>query len=161
VTKPFSLAYKKKMVERMTGRDAVSARALSRETGVTQTTLSRWREEARSLPVMAPRERKTKGWSVEDKVRILSEAKDLTGRELAVYLEREGVLLAQLEQWRLALEEEGVAPKAVAKRIRALERELARKEKALAEAAALLILKKKVAHLVEDGDDDTDEENES
>jgi len=58
---------------------------------------------------MAPRERKTKGWSVEEKVRILSETKDLTGRELAAYLERERVLLARLEQWRLALEEEGVA----------------------------------------------------
>ncbi len=59
MTKPFSLAYKKKMVERMTGTDAVSARALSRETGVTQTTLSRWRFEARSLPVMPPRKRET------------------------------------------------------------------------------------------------------
>jgi hypothetical protein len=41
------------------------------------------------------------------------------------------------------------------------ERELARKEKALAEAAALLVLKKKVETLYGEGeDDDTDEENE-
>ena len=45
-------------------------------------------------------------------------------------------------------------------RIRALERELARKEKALAEAAALLILKKKTPDLFGDEDDDTDEGNE-
>lgn len=161
MTKPFSLAYKQKMVERLTGKDAVSARRLSRETGVSQQTLSLWRRQAHSLPEMARRKRKGKTWSVEEKVRVLSETKGLTGRELADYLEREGLLMAQLEQWRLALEEEGGAPKAVTRRIRALERELARKEKALAEAAALLILKKKVQHLVEDGDDDTDEENEN
>jgi hypothetical protein len=47
------------------------------------------------------------------------------------------------------------------KRIRQLERELARKEKALAEAAALLVLKKKVEALYEeDEDDDTNRANE-
>src|SRR5689334_19775284 len=47
------------------------------------------------------------------------------------------------------------------KRIRQLERELARKEKALAEAAALLVLKKKVETLYgEDEDGDTNEQNE-
>ena len=50
---------------------------------------------------------------------------------------------------------------AATKRIRRLERELARKEKALAEAAALLILKKKVGHLWEGEDDDTNEGNDS
>ena len=42
-----------------------------------------------------------------------------------------------------------------AKRIKELERELVRKDKALAETAALLVLKKKMALLWGDGDDDT------
>jgi hypothetical protein len=50
---------------------------------------------------------------------------------------------------------------ATTKRIRSLERELARKEKALAEAAALLVLKKKLQHLWEDEDEDTGENSES
>jgi hypothetical protein len=63
---------------------------------------------------------------------------------------------AEYEQWRLALDEGGAASTSTNKRIRQLERELARKEKALAEAAALLILKKKVDTLFgEDEDDDT------
>jgi hypothetical protein len=62
---------------------------------------------------------------------------------LTAYLSREGVKLAEYEQWRLALEEGGAASNSTTKRIRQLERELARKEKALAEAAALLVLKKK------------------
>jgi transposase len=42
-----------------------------------------------------------------------------------------------------------------AKRIKKLERELRRKEKALAEAAALLVLQKKVQAIWGDEDDDT------
>ena len=67
---------------------------------------------------------------------------------------------AEYEQWRLALGEEGRASLATVKRIRTLERELARKEKALAEAATLLVLKKKLQAVAEDEGDGTDEEHE-
>ena len=106
-----------------------------------------------------PPPRKTRTWSVDEKIQILAEATKLTGEELTSFLERNGLRLAELEQWRLSLDEEGRASKATSKRIHKLERELARKEKALAEAAALLVLKKKVESLLEDEDDDTDEES--
>lgn len=159
VTRPFSIAYKQKMIERLTGKDAISARQLARETGVSQETLSRWLLEARSLPLMASDKRRGKVWSIDEKVRVLGQAAKVTGSELTRLLEKEGLTLAELEQWRLALDEEGRASKATTKRIRKLERELARKEKALAEAAALLVLKKKVQHLWEGEDDDTDKGN--
>lgn len=160
MTKAFSLAFKQKMVEQLTGKDAVSARSLARETGISQETLSRWLRDARSLPLMPPRRDKSKTWSIDEKIRVLAEAKKLSGAELSAFLEREGLLLAELEQWRLALDEEGRASIATTKRIHKLERELARKEKALAEAAALLVLKKQLDHLQEDEDDDTDEGSE-
>ena len=68
--------------------------------------------------------------------------------------------LADFERWRVALEEDGQGSASTTKRIRKLERELARKEKALAEAAALLVLKKTVASFYQDEDDDTDEQSE-
>ena len=52
VTRPFSLVYKQKMLNRLTGKDAVSARQLSLETGLRQQTLSRWLQDASSLSVM-------------------------------------------------------------------------------------------------------------
>ena len=55
VTRPFSLAYKQKMLDRLTGKDAVSARQLSLETGLRQQTLSRWLQDACSLSVMPPK----------------------------------------------------------------------------------------------------------
>ena len=159
VTRPFSPAYKQKMLGRLTGKDAISARQLSLETGLRQQTLSRWLQDACSLSVMAPK-RQTKERSIDEKIRILAKAGRLTGTELTDFLEQEGLRLAEYEQWRLSLAEEGRASLATTKRIRTLERELARKEKALAEAAALLVLKKKVNRLWEDGDDDTDEGHE-
>jgi hypothetical protein len=147
------------MVQRLIGKSAVSASKLSRETGIRQQNLSRWLEEVRSLPtVTAPKRPKT--WSLDDKIRILSEAAKLSGEELTALLERNGLRLPELEQWRASLEDEGLASKTVIKRIRSLERELARKEKALAEAAALLMLKKKLHEALGDEDDDTDDESE-
>ena len=163
MTKPFSVAFKQKMVQRLTGNNAVSASQLAREAGVRQQNLSRWRQEARSLPIMAdkPKPAAVREWTVEQKAHVLAEASHLDGEELTAYLEREGVKLAEYEQWRIALDEGGGASAATNKRIRQLERELARKEKALAEVAALLVLKKKVEALYgEDEDDDTNEENE-
>jgi hypothetical protein len=150
------------MVQQLTGKNAVSATQLARETGVAQQNLSRWLQEARSLPIMVDHLKPAvRVWTVEQKARVLADASQLDGEELTAYLEREGVKRAEYEQWRLALDEGGAASTATNKRIRELERELARKEKALAEAAALLILKKKVQTLYgEDEDDDTSGQNE-
>jgi hypothetical protein len=38
-TRPFSLAYQQKMLDRLTGKDAISARRLSLETGLSVTAL--------------------------------------------------------------------------------------------------------------------------
>ncbi len=130
------------MIERLTGSSAESARKVAAATGISQETLSRWLRDARSLPEVAAKKRASKAWTIDEKVRVLAAASKLTGAEVTAMLQREGLLLAELEQWRLALGEDGNAAKATTKRIRTLERELARKEKALAEAAALLLLKK-------------------
>ena len=162
MAKPFSVVFKQKMVQRLTGKHAVSALQLAREMGVRQQNLSRWLQEARSLPIMVHTPKPAgREWTVEQKARVLTEGSKLDGDELTAYLEREGVKFAEYEQWRIALDEGGGASAASNKRIRQLERELARKEKALAEAAALLVLKKKVDTLYgEDGDDDMKGENE-
>jgi hypothetical protein len=76
------------------------------ETGLRQQTLSRWLQEASSLPVM-PAKRPKRDCSIEEKIQILARASTLTGAELSDFLQREGVRQAAYEQWRLALGEEG------------------------------------------------------
>jgi hypothetical protein len=63
-------------------------------------------------------------------VRVLADASQLDGEALTGYLEREGVKRAEYEQWRLALDEGGAASTSTNKRVRQLERELARKLRA-------------------------------
>lgn len=93
-------------------------------------------------------------------------ASGLPPEELGAFLRREGVHEAEVEQWRAAILEalEGGVAKGSGrgvdgKRIKELERELRRKDKALAETAALLVLQKKVREIWGDGDDGTDEGN--
>jgi transposase len=151
------MEFKRRMVAQLVGTDAISAHELACSSGIPQVTLSRWLRDARTLPAMAHRKKNPRLWSIDEKVRILAEAAKLTGAELDVFLDREGVLLGEIQQWREALDEDGEASRQTYQRMRKLERELVRKDKALAEAAALLILKKKLQHLGEDEDDDTDE----
>ena len=68
----------------------------------------------------------------------------------------DAVNLSQLVPWAFVSGEVGLRkPSPEAKKIRALEKELNRKEKALAEVAALLALEKKAEEIWGDGDDDT------
>jgi transposase len=155
MTRAYSPAFKRKMVERLIGSDAISALQLSRETGLRQQNLSRWLREARSLPFMTVHQAGPGRWTVGQKARLLADAAEFEGDRLGAYLEAKGVTLAEFEQWRVALEGDP-ASVATARRIRRLERELARKDKALAEAAALLVLKKTIDSLYQDKDEDGD-----
>lgn len=167
------------MIERMTGAGAISAGALSEEVGVAQSTLSYWLREAAvsgsglcsqskrdSSEVMMNRSpKRPKDWTAEDKLNAVLKAASLSEAELGAFLRREGLHETHLRQWRSRMLEglHGTSPAGgkaggkspEAKRIRQLERELTRKDKALAEAAALLVLKKKVQAIWGDEDNDT------
>jgi transposase-like protein len=157
----------------MAGPEGISASALSKEVGIHQPTLSRWLRDARTVSPMGGsgddksrsqgKAKSTRQWRAEDKLRVVQEAAKLSDEELGAFLRREGLHMAQLEEWRaLVLAALGPSTKAKSrqqsqdvKRIRALEKELNRKEKALAEVAALLTLQKKAREIWGDGDDDT------
>ena len=158
----YSPAFRSKMLEKLLGPDARTACSLSREVGVPQTTLSRWMRQAVTLKDMDTKKRKS--WSAEEKLRIVVQASELPEEELGAFLRREGVHTSQLKRWRetargaLAGGQVSEARRQAArdrKRIQELERELRRKDKALAESAALLWLKKKAQEIWGDEDDDT------
>ncbi len=164
----FSEKFKSRMVAKMVGPDAMSANGLSGEVGISQTTLSRWLREARNVPGMAKKSRtanrkvRPQDWSPEEKLRVVLEARGLTNEELGAFLRKEGLHQTQIEEWAATAQSSLSARKGTkkaspeSKRIRELERELHRKDKALAEAAALLILKKKAQAIWGDEDDDTE-----
>ena len=147
--------------------------------------LSRWLREASvatsTVPGMAKKKKPRsstgpksarRGRTAEEKLRIVLEAASLSEEDLGALLRREGIHEAKLEEWRTKAMEAATgalkAPHAKksertpeARKIKELERELRRKEKALAEAAALLVLKKKVQQIWGDEDDATPTRNET
>jgi len=168
------------MVQQLSMPGAKSAHVLSAEVGIPQGTLSRWLRETRrmgttdkaTIPTNWGQEKamskRPEDWTFEEKIRVVMEAANLQGEALGSFLRKEGLHESQLLQWRKAMEEalaEGQKSfkkkKAQeAKQIRKLQKELNRKEKALAETAALLVLQKKAQALWGDEDDDTMENNE-
>ena len=163
--------FKSRIVAKMVGPHAVSANALSAEVGICQPTLSRWLREARTVPAMPKKARRSKekarprrpqDWSPEEKLRVVVEASGLSDEALGAFLRKEGLHQAQLDEWIATARSSLSAPKGTkkasseSKRIRELERELRRKEKALAETAAILVLQKKVQAIWGDEDDDTE-----
>lgn len=158
----YSTAFKSRMLGRMIGPSAVSANALAREVGVGQTLLSRWLRESRTVEPMSSS--KKKRWTGAEKLRVLLEARGLSETDLGALLRREGLHATDLTAWQAAAEA-ALSPGRRAspspeqqrdqRRIHELERELRRKEAALAETAALLVLKKKVQEIWGDEDDIT------
>ena len=154
----FSEAFRARAVQRLVGPAAVSASALAQEVGVSQVTLSRWLRAARRL-VPDPRPA-SKAWTGAEKLRVVAEARALQGSELGAFLRHEGLHDAQVVAWRAAAEVALAEPTKPTrgrgtKRLDELERELRRKDAALAETAALLVLKKKVQAIWGDVDDTT------
>ena len=93
-------------------------------------------------------------WSGVAKFAVVLETASLPQAELAEYCRRKGLYIEQVQAWRSHCEgafdsaaggSNAAAVKVERQRIRELKKELHRKEKALAEAAALLILRKKAA----------------
>jgi transposase-like protein len=160
------------MVQRMSGPERISATALSKEVGVSQTTLSRWLQQASTLRRMGNAQRDGDGgaksprqWSAEEKLRVVNESSKLGEDELGAFLRHEGLHMAQLEEWRKIASEAAISALSGAKKrskaspeskhIKELNREIRRKDRALAEVTALLALKKKVQEIWGDEDDDT------
>lgn len=154
--KPYPAEYKEWVVEQMKPPLNRSVAELARETGITTVCLRNWRNAAREQGMVVPGNGKQSDkWSSADKFRVVLETAPLSEAELSEYCRRKGIQPEQIRAWRAACEQANAKTpdkpdlaqrreeQAVQKRIRDLERELKRKDAALAETAALLVLRKK------------------
>jgi len=161
----YSPERKAALLKRMLPPNNLAIRQLSQEEGISEATLHKWRAEARGKGQLLPdADAGPQGWTSRDKFAAVLEAAALNEADLAEYCRKRGLYPAQIAAWRSACEQAndwdrastarlGQATKEEKKRVKDLERELARKEKALAEAAALLILRKKASAIWGGGED--------
>ena len=161
----YSPERKTAVLKRMLPPHNMAIRQLSREEGISEATLHKWRAEARGKGQLLPdADAGPEGWSSRDKFAAVLETAALNEADLGEYCRTRGLYPAQIAAWRAACEQAndwdrastarmGQATKEDRKRVKDLERDLARKEKALAETAALLVLRKK-ASAIWGGDED-------
>jgi transposase-like protein len=142
-----------------------SVASVAREEGITEVTLYHWRKQARNQGEAVPGNKPlTDDWPAEARLAVVIESAALSAVELATYCREKGLYVEQVTAWRQAcldgqvlagqrLSGEREQARTDKKRIKELERELLRKDKALAETAALLVLRKKLNALWENDDE--------
>jgi len=152
----YGQAFKDRAVARLLPPESAPLEAVAREIGLSVATLERWRSDALARPAAQ------RTWSAAARLEAVIATAALDEVSRSAWCREHGVYPQQLEQWRgaatqaLAEPEEARASPQQTKhdrrRIKELERELQRKDRALAETAALLVLSKKVAAIFDKGE---------
>jgi len=136
--------------------------AVAQKEGISEATLYNWRNQAKSegKPVPGAINKNSEQWPAEARFAAIVETATLSEAEVAEYCRKKGLYPEQLVQWKQAFlqvtaPDDKAALKQSQKENKQLKKELVRKEKALAEAAAILVLRKKLRDYYgeTDGDD--------
>lgn len=159
----YSRAVKSSVLKKVLPPDGRSIVEVSRETGINDQTIRNWikQSESGNLPE-GSHESSPRFMTPKEKYQLVLEAAGIEDEQLGAFLRERGLHSEHLTLWDQELREmveqktdqKDQKLKALQKQVRELEKELHRKEKALAEAAALLVLKKKLSGLMQDHEDD-------
>lgn len=152
----YSEEFKQAALKKILERGSRSLDAVTEELGISSSAAYSWMKQSGMMPGMvAKKEKKSGDWSAPEKFRAVMEFERLREDPLSQgeYLRTQGLYGKTVEGWEAeilgALEKQGRKPKRAPEeivkdeRIAALERDLRRKDRALAETTALLVLKKK------------------
>ena len=162
----YTQEFKDSILKRLNQPSSETVASISEETGIPKGTIYQWirnnNESQKSNPVNL---KARSNWTSQDKFQIVLETATLSETELAKYCRRKGIYVEEIKQWKEqclsanttrsadpdklknSLKEEQIKNKA-------LQKELRRKEKALAETAALLVLRKKAQAIWGDNEDE-------
>lgn len=153
-------------IERMMPPKNESIKSISDDLGISEQSLYKWRQAARNEGNAAPGNGQTSDhWNSEDKFLIVMETYSMNQAELAEYCRKKGLYKEQIDGWRVSCLNANTGElnqtkklshelKEEKKRVTEIEKDLRKKEKALAEAAALLLLRKKARAIWGDQEDE-------
>ncbi|MCG6202931.1 transposase [Psychromonas antarctica] len=152
---------KQKVINDMSPPNSLKIPDLVTKYNVPKQTLYYWRKKALQQGKLVTGTTDCNKWSNEAKLASIIETSVMTQAEKGEYCRQKGIYLEQLEQWKTAcLSGFNTVPALNSKQkneqnkkdneIKRLEKELNRKDKALAEAAALMVLSKKYRHHFQD-----------
>ena len=161
----YSKERKEAVLKRLLPPHNQSIPEVSKSEGISEGTLYNWRNQVKAQGAPVPGSGKQSNeWSAEAKFAVVVECASLNEAEISEYCRSKGLYPEQVKAWREACiggassdaqrrHEAREERRQDRKRIKVLEKELRRKDKALAETAALLVLQKKLEALWGDEED--------
>ena len=149
----YSIQFKEAILNKLS-QSGLSVRKFAEQEGINLSTLYSWQKQFNISGLKVSKVSSSEKWSSEEKFAVVLETSTLSEVELSEYCRTKGLYPEQIKAWKQAFiagntakstKRAKITPeqKSDKKRIKELERELRRKEKALAETAALLVLGKK------------------
>ena len=157
----YSSERRQAVLEKLLPRSSRAVSEISRSEGISEQTLYNWLSKAKKdgVPVPGSRSKTTDDWSAEAKFAVVLETQPLNESEKAQYCREKGLYPEQIERWQQdfinGVKSGSVDTEAlrnVRNENKRLKRKIDRKDKALAESAALLVLSKKFQALLEEED---------
>lgn len=154
----YGQAFKDRAVARLLPPESAALEVVSQEIGIAIGTLERWHADALSKPALG------RAWTAGARLDAVITTASMNEADKSAWCREHGVYPADLALWRASCttalsepEEARASPQATRqdhKRIKELERDLKRKNAALAETAALLVLSKKLEAIFHKGEDE-------
>ena len=145
----FSKEFKEAIVKKLISRGNKTIEQFCNENNLAISTVSRWQSECANVLEMKHKKDKSK-YSAEKILKIISETYSLNEEDLGIYLRKHGLHSNQLTEWRSGILVSMSQPKINLNKkderdveIKDLKKNLRKKDAALAEVSALLILQKK------------------
>ena len=152
----FSQFFKLNVVGKaINGDKEITIEDIAKEYGIAHSTVGRWIRESRHIKLgnpMTNQEKRPQDWNEVEKLQAIIDGSALDDEGVNNYCRQKGVYAYHIKQWKQDFiaspkgtnqQETKHQLKALKEENRQLKQELNRKEKALAETAALLVLKKK------------------
>lgn len=161
----FSQSFKKQAVEKALNRQDNTLKEVADSLGVGLSSLSRWILHAKNQEFETSslnevktmnKDKRPQDWSIEERLNMVISCGALSEDALSEYCRAQGIYAHHVQQWKLDFSsgehsKDKTVPRSELKALKhenkVLKKELNRKDKALAETAALLVLQKKVSEI--------------
>lgn len=164
----YTQEFKEAIIQKILSNSDRTVVSFAREASIPESTVATWiRKHTKKTGKILSSKKSKKQWSAEKKFEAVLETSALSEAEKSEYCRKHGIYPDQLKEWkkdcisgcrkspdREYLKKAKQREQELKRKAQSLEKELNRKEKALAETAALLVLKKKVQELWGDQEDD-------
>lgn len=159
----YSIGFRNGVLKKVLPPENRPVKEIARENGLSEQTIRNWMQQLKNgtLELMSG-ETSPAYRSASEKMRLLLESKQVSDDSIGQWLREHGLHSEHLPLWEQEMlnvvsdksDKQKEQNAQLLKENRTLKKELARKEKALAEMAALLVLKKKADEILGDNEDD-------